>query len=91
MPISLITRFITSTGHGDPAITPVRRLDRSKSANPGCASSAMNIVGTPYSTVQRSCSIASSVAPGSKDGAGITTHAPWVTAPRLPTTLPRQW
>ena len=30
MPISVMTRFITSTGHGEPAMTPVRRLDRSK-------------------------------------------------------------
>jgi hypothetical protein len=47
MPISAITRFITSTGHGEPAITPVRRLDRSWVAKSGSASSAMNIVGTP--------------------------------------------
>ncbi len=46
--------FITSTGHGEPAITPVRSDDRSKRSNSGWASSAMNIVGTPYSAVQRS-------------------------------------
>ena len=41
------TCFITSTGHGEPAMIPVRNDDRSydgKSAHP---SSAMNIVGTP--------------------------------------------
>ena len=39
--------FITSTGHGDPAITPVRSDDRSNESKSGWASSAMNIVGTP--------------------------------------------
>ena len=29
--------FITSTGHGEPAITPVRRLDRSNSSKRSCA------------------------------------------------------
>jgi hypothetical protein len=29
MCISLTTRFITSTGHGDPAMIPVRSVDRS--------------------------------------------------------------
>ena len=29
MCIALLTCFITSTGHGDPAMIPVRRLDRS--------------------------------------------------------------
>jgi hypothetical protein len=47
MCIALRTRFITSTGQGAPAITPVRRLVRSKSPKPGSSSSAMNIVGTP--------------------------------------------
>ena len=38
---------MTSTGHGDPAMMPVRRLERSKWSKSGWASSAMNIVGTP--------------------------------------------
>ena len=42
------TRRITSIGHGDPAMMPVRRLVRSCSANRGWSSMAMNIVGTPY-------------------------------------------
>ena len=41
---------------------PVRRLERSKAPKRGCSSSAMNIVGTPYSDVQRSASTARSVA-----------------------------
>ena len=41
------TRFITSTGHGEPAMMPVRRLEVSNSAKRGRSSSAMNIVGTP--------------------------------------------
>ena len=47
MCISLTTRFITSTGHGEPAMMPVRSDDRSWSAKPAEPSSAMNIVGTP--------------------------------------------
>ena len=39
--------FMTSTGHGEPAMIPVRRLDRSNRWKSGWASSAMNIVGTP--------------------------------------------
>ena len=45
--ISLTTRFITSTGHGAPAIIPVRSEVRSNSANRGCSSIAIHIVGTP--------------------------------------------
>ena len=35
MCISVTTRFITSTGHGAPAMIPVRSDDRSKSAKSG--------------------------------------------------------
>ena len=52
---------------------------------------AMNIVGTPYTAVQRSSAIARSVTSGSKPGAGITIVAPWVVQPRLPITIPKQW
>ena len=51
----------------------------------------MNIVGTPYTPVQRSSAIASQRRPGSKPGAGITIVAPWVVQPRLPITIPKQW
>ena len=47
MCISDFTRRITSTGHGEPAMIPVRRLERSKRPKSGSSSSAMNIVGTP--------------------------------------------
>ena len=70
MCMSAWTFFITSTGQGEPAMIPVRRLDRSKSPKRGCSSSAMNIVGTPYSEVQRSASTAARVASGSKPSAG---------------------
>src|ERR1043166_3060910 len=43
--ISHITRFITSTGHGAPAIIPVRRLVRSKFLNSGRPKSASDIAG----------------------------------------------
>src|SRR4029450_3843916 len=49
MCISAWTFFITSTGHGEPATIPVRRLSRSNSAKRGCSSSAMNIVGASAS------------------------------------------
>ena len=39
--------FIISSGHGEPAMTPVRTLERSYDARSGSAHSAMNIVGTP--------------------------------------------
>ncbi len=47
MPIRSMTCFITSTGHGEPAMMPVRRLLRSNRSKSSTASSAMNIVGTP--------------------------------------------
>jgi len=90
MCISLCTRFITSTGHGDPAMIPVRSVLKSKLEKFGRASSAMNIVGTPYSDVQRSAATAPSESAGSKDGAGITIVAAWVTIARLPSTIPKQ-
>jgi hypothetical protein len=70
MPIRSTTCFITSTGHGEPAMIPVRSEDRSCDSNDGSASSAMNIVGTPYSDVHRSSATARSVAAGSNAGAG---------------------
>ena len=73
MPIRSTTCFITSTGHGEPAIIPVRSELRSNVAgalSSSTASSAMNIAGTPSSDVQRSCATAASVARGSKEGAG---------------------
>ena len=51
----------------------------------------MNMVGTPYSEVQRSVSTERSVAAGSNDGAGMTMQAPWLVAARLPMTIPKQW
>ena len=70
---------------------PVRRLDRSWSANVGWFCIAMNIVGTPYTPVQRSAAMHRSVVSGSKPGAGITIVAPWLVQPRLPITMPKQW
>jgi hypothetical protein len=91
MCISLCTRFMTSTGQGEPAMIPVRRLVRSKLAKSGSFSSAMNIVGTPYSEVQRSAATAASTARGSNASLGTTMHAPCVTMARLPSTMPKQW
>ncbi len=58
MCISSTHCFMTSTGHGEPAIMPVRSDDRSNEWKSGWASMAMNIVGTPSTLVQRSASIA---------------------------------
>ena len=45
------TCFMVSTGHGDPAMIPVDRLERSKVENSGWFSMSMNMVGTPYKDV----------------------------------------
>ncbi len=39
--------FMTSTGHGDPAMMPVRSESRLKLSKLSRANMAMNIVGTP--------------------------------------------
>ena len=70
---------------------PVRSERRSNSAKRGCSSSAMNMVGTPYSAVQRSASTAASAATGSNASPGMTMQAPWVVQARLPRTMPKQW
>ena len=41
------TCFMTSIGHGEPAMIPVRNVDRSNESKSSCPSIAMNIVGTP--------------------------------------------
>ncbi len=51
----------------------------------------MNMVGTPYSEVQRSAWTACRVWAGSKPGAGITMQAACVVQARLPSTMPKQW
>jgi hypothetical protein len=51
----------------------------------------MNMVGTPYSDVQRSCWTASRVAFGSNPGPGMTIVEPFGVDPRLPITMPKQW
>src|SRR5437764_10246543 len=89
--ISLTTRFMTSTGHGAPAMIPVRSDVRSRSAKWGDSSMAMNIVGTPYIEVHRSDAIASRVGSGVNDSAGYTIVAPEATQPRLPMPMPKQW
>ena len=50
----------------------------------------MNMVGTPCSAVQRSSATVSKVANGSNPSPGNTMQAPWVTAARLPNTMPKQ-
>ena len=47
MCIRSMTLRITCSGHGEPAMIPVRNELRSKLSKSGSPSSAMNIVGTP--------------------------------------------
>ena len=89
--ISAITRFMVSMGHGEPAMMPVRRRERSNSAKRGWSSSAMNMVGTPCSAVQRSSLTACSVATGSNDSPGKTMAAPVETQASTASTMPKQW
>ncbi len=65
-----MTSFITSTGHGAPAMIPRRRDETSYCLNSGWLSCAMNIVGTPYRTSHFSAWMALSVVPGSNDSPG---------------------
>ena len=51
----------------------------------------MNIVGTPYSEVQRSSWTVSSTASGSNASDGTTRQAPCVAQARFPGTIPKQW
>ena len=51
----------------------------------------MNIVGTPYSEVQRSACDRLQHGSGSNASPGTTMHAPWVVQARLPSTIPKQW
>ncbi len=51
--------------------------------SPGSLSSAMNMVGTPYSEVQRSAATACRVACGSNPGPGMTMVAPLVVQPQV--------
>ena len=91
MCICCCTRFITSIGHGAPAMMPVRSDVRSNRAKSAWSSSAMNIVGTPCSAVQRSASTAASVARGSKPSPGNTIFAPVAAQASTPSTMPKQW
>ena len=91
MCISSMTRVMTSIGHGEPAMMPVRKVDRSYCLKSGWSRMAMNMVGTPCSPVQRSACTVSSTAFGSKPSPGNTMAAPCVTQARLPSTMPKQW
>jgi len=78
-------------GQGDPAIMPVRRERRSYFEKFGWASSAMNIVGTPWTAVQCSFSMVFKTSSASNAGAGRTIVEPWVTQARLERAMPKQW
>ena len=88
--MSSTTRRMSGSGHTEPAMMPVRMFERSKRLNMGCSSSAKNMVGTPYTAVQRSLSSAASTLRGLNDSR-ITMVAPWFTAAETPSTQPKQW
>ena len=90
-PMRSITSRITSMGQGEPAMMPVRRSVRSKPAKSGWPSCAMNMVGTPWTAVQRSSDMARRVCNGSKCSAGITMVDPCTTQFSVPITQPKQW
>ena len=72
-------------------MTPVRRRRQVEAVELGVGSSAMNIVGTPYSAVQRSASTASSTCGRvERVGAGSPSSRRASTQPRLPITMPKQ-
>ena len=52
---------------------------------------ALNIVGTPWTPVQRSEFNASSVSTGSNPSPGKTIVVPPTTQAKLPSTMPKQW
>ncbi len=91
MCIRVLTSFITSIGQGEPAMMPVRRDVRLYFAKFGWVSSAMNIVGTPWSAVHFSFSTVFKTSSASKAGPGRTMVEPWVTQARLESTMPKQW
>ena len=64
------TFFMTSMGHGEPAMMPVRNVERSNSLKRGWSSSAMNIVGTPCRPVHFSACTVCSTVTGSKPSLG---------------------
>ena len=91
MCISVITRLITSTGHGAPAIIPVRRLVRSKSLEFRCrqlrdehGGHAIKRCGAfRLYRLQRGACI---------EGAeGSISAAPLASAAMVPITHPKQW
>ena len=90
MYIFSITSRMVSGGQGLPAMMPVRRLVRSKVAKSGWFSSAMNMVGTPYTAVARSLWMACSTSPASKSST-MTMVERCVRHAMTPSTQPKQW
>lgn len=90
-PISCSSLPITAGGTNEPAAMPFLREVKSRCCFLLASSSERNIVGTPYSAVQRSVSMASRTRSGSNRAAGKTIELPCVKAPRNPITRPKQW
>ena len=84
-------RFISSAGHGAPAMMPVRKEDRSRSAKPGVIELGDEHGGH---AVQRRAALGLDhviVASASKPAEAKTTMAaPWATQASVPSTMPKQ-
>ena len=83
--------FITSTGHGEPAMTPVRSVRQVELVEVGVAE-----LGDEHRrhAVERGAALGLDRlehGAGSNASAGMTIVAPWVVQPRLPITMPKQW
>jgi len=70
---------------------PVRSVSNRYFGKSGWESSAMNIVGTPWTAVHRSSWMARRTSSALKTGAGSTIAAPWVTLAMFESTIPKQW
>ena len=81
---------ITDSGQLEPAMMPVLMWLKSALSKSGCASMAMNIVGTPWKHVIFSRVTQSSAVLGEKYGSGQMV-APCVMAAVIASTMPKQW
>ncbi len=70
---------------------PVRSDETSLFSKAGSSSTARNMVGTPYSDVQRSAAMAASTLGAENQSPGTTMQAPVLVQARLARTMPKQW
>jgi len=85
-----MTSCIVAGGHGEPAMMPVRREDMSYLSKSGWLSSAMYMVGTPYTAVAFSRSMARRTISASKSSIPTMVQR-CVRMAMMPSTQPKQW